>query len=58
MNPGQLLNLDGSVTQALTWPVSTQDILVYALTTAKPGCHEANYDHDNDQFRVQTKLLA
>ena len=24
----------------------------------KPGFHQANYDHDNDQFRVKTKRLA
>ena len=24
----------------------------------KPGFHKANYDHDNDQFRVKTKQLA
>ena len=24
----------------------------------KPGFHQANYDHDNDQFLVKTKRLA
>ena len=24
----------------------------------RPGFHKANYDYDNDQFRVKTKRLA
>ena len=24
----------------------------------KPGFHKANFDHDNDQFRVKTKQLV
>ena len=27
------------------------------LCVVKSGFHQANYDHDNDQFRVKTKRL-
>ena len=26
--------------------------------TLKPGFHKANFEHDNDQFRVKTKQLV
>ena len=37
--------------------VSTS-MLVKSLVSIKPGFHKANYDHDNNQFRVKTKRLA
>ena len=33
------------------WPVICKVVL-------RPGFHKANYDYDNDQFRVKTKRLA
>ena len=32
--------------------------IIIGLLLLKPGFHKANYDHDNDQFRVKTKRLA
>ena len=29
-----------------------------SLTLIKPGFHKANFDHDNDPFRVKTKQLV
>ena len=46
------LNLGGSLR------VSKFDLELMLFQTAKPGFHQANYDHDNDQFRVKTKRLA
>ena len=33
-------------------------LLCNGTMLVKPGFHKANYDHDNDQFRVKTKRLA
>ena len=37
----------------LSWPLGCDFV-----TSLRPGFHQANYDHDNDQFRVKTKRLA
>ena len=33
-------------------------VTVLNLHEIKPSFHQANYDHDNGQFRVKTKRLA
>ena len=30
----------------------------HRITFIKPGFHEANFDHDNDQFWIKTKRLV
>ena len=33
-------------------------VVVVVVIGFKPGFHKANFDHDNDQFRVKTKQLV
>ena len=38
--------------------VHVSSSLLAVMNASKSGFHKANFDHDNDQFRVKTKRLV